>query len=283
MAFVRHLFTHFFTIRNYCFLMAKQSTGFTTTVPNFSDVIDILVDLGVVWNPIDTNLSIPMLKARHAAAKSVMDALKVATEFDKIKTSEREAAYAPLNGLVQRVLAAANACKMEAATIADSLIYKDLIDGGNVNKLAARKEAKLKREEKKIFKLTGVKPVRAAPTEEDDKRTVSRLAYGLRYDNFKNLITLLTTAGTYKTNIADLSIDALNAYLNQLEVADKATNDADKAWSSAIEARNTALCAETDSICSTVNDIKVELTSMEKKSGPNYKKVCAIKFMPVKK
>ena len=283
LVFAKRLFTHFFTIPNYCFLMAKQSTGFTTTVPNFLDVIDILVELGVAWNPIDTNLSIPMLKARHAAAKVVMEAFKVANEFDKIKTSEREAAYAPLNGLVQRVLAAANACKMDAATIADILIYKDLIDGGNVNKLAARKEAKLKREEKKIFKLTGVKPVRAAPTEEDDKRTVARLGYGLRYDNFKNLITLLTTAGTYKTNVADLSIDALNAYLNQLEVADKATNDADKAWSMAAQARKATLCGETDSICSTVNDIKMELVSMEKKSGPTYKKVAAVKFMPIKK
>lgn len=261
--------------------MSKQSTGFITTIPNFYDVIDILKDLGGTWNPIDTNLSIASLTARHDAAKVVMDALKVATEFDKIKTSARETAYAPLNGLLQRILAAATACKMDAATITDISLYKDLIDGGNVNKLAARKENKLKKEEKKIFKLTGVQPVRATPTEEDDKHTVSRMAYALRYDNFKNLITLLTTAGTYKTNVPDLTLDALNAYLNRLEAADKATNDADKAWSNAIKARNAALSAKTDSICSTVDDIKAELISMEKKSGPNYKKVVAIKFMRI--
>jgi hypothetical protein len=262
--------------------MAKQSTGFITTIPNFFSVIDILSDLGVEWNPIDTNLSVPNLKVRHDAAQLVMDALKVATEFDKIKTSERETAYAPLNGLLQRILAAATACKMDAATLEDVSLYKDLIDGGNVNKLAARKEAKIKKEEKKAFKLTGVKPVRTMLTEDDDKRTVSRMAYTLRYDNFKNLITLLTTAGTYKTNVADLTLDALNAYLNRLEMANKATNDANKAWENACDARNAALCAKTDSICSTVNDIKVELISMEKKSGPNYKKVVAIKFMDVK-
>jgi hypothetical protein len=85
--------------------MAKQSTGFTTTVPNFSDVIDILVELGAGWNPIDTNLSIAQLKARHTAATSVMSAYKAVFEFDKIKTSEREAAYVPLHAHFRRSLA----------------------------------------------------------------------------------------------------------------------------------------------------------------------------------
>ena len=115
---------------------------------------------------------------------------------------------------------------------------------------------------------------------EDDKRTVSRLAYNLRYDNFENLITLLTTAGTYKTNVADLSIAALNALLDRLAAANKATNDADKAWSNAADARNAALCSKTDSICSVVADIKMELISMETKLGATYKKVVEIKFMP---
>ncbi len=260
--------------------MAKQSTGFTTTVPNFSDVIDILVELGAGWNPIDPNLSIVQLTARHTAAKAVMLAYKAAFEFDKIKTSEREAAYVPLNGLVQRILAAANACKMDAATIQNIMTYKDLIDGGNVNKLMARKAAKVKREATKTFKLTGIMPTTPDATEED-KRTVSRLAYALRYDNLENLITFLVTTGNYKTNIEDLTIVALNAYLNRLAVANKATNDADKALSNAADARNAALCAETDSICSTVIDIKTELASMEKKTGPTYKKVVAVKFMRV--
>jgi cysteinyl-tRNA synthetase len=259
--------------------MAKQSTGFTTTIPNFSNVIDILVELGVDWNPINTDLSIPQLKARHAAAKLVMDAYKSALEFDKIKTSEREAAYLRLNSLVQRILAAANACKMGTATIEDVATYKGLIDGGNISKLAAKKDAALKRAAKKTFKLTGIMPEKTDATEEEDKRTVSRMAYALRYDNFENLITLLTTAGTYKTNVADLSIDALNAYLDRLAAANKATNDADKAWSTAVDARNAALCGKTGSICSTVADIKAELVSMETKSGPTYKKVLDIKFM----
>jgi hypothetical protein len=259
--------------------MSKPSTGFITTVPNFYDVIDILVELGVNWNPIDPTLSIAGLKARHAAAKSVMDAYKMAFEFDKIKTNEREAAYAPLNALMQRVLAAVVACKMDAATVKNIITYKDLIDGGNVNKLAARKEAKIKRDAEKTLKLTGVVAETTETTDEEDKRTVSRLGYSLRYDNLKNLITLLTTAGTYKTNVKDLSIDALNAYLDSLEAANKATDDADKAWSSAAELRNAALCAKTDSICSTVADIKMELISMEGKMGATYKKVVGIKFM----
>jgi hypothetical protein len=263
--------------------MAKSSTGFTTTIPNFSDVIDILVELGVDWNPIDTNLSIPQLKVRHDAAKAVMEAYKSVFEFDRIKTGEREAAYVPLNGLMQRVLAAAIACKMDAATIQNIMTYKDLIDGGNVNKLEARKDAKLKREAKKTFKLTGIMPEKSEATAEEDKRTVARLAYNLRYDNFENLITLLATAGTYQTNVEDLKIDALKAYFNRLAVANKATDDADKTLSSAKKALDAAFFGKTDSICSTVLDVKMLLVSMEKKTGPTYKKVVAIKFKTVSK
>jgi hypothetical protein len=262
--------------------MSKQRTGYATTVPNFLDVIGILIALNEGWNPVDENLLLVNLNKRHAAAKSVMDNLDVAIEFDKIKTSEREAAYAPLNPIVQRVLAAAKSCKMDVATIDDIETYKSLIDGNNVIQLEAKKEAKIKREEKKAFKLTGVKLERVAATEEEDKRSVSQQAYDLRYDNFKRLITLLTTAGTYKTNVQDLTLDALNAFLGRLEAANKATNAADVAWKSACNARDAALCAETDSICSTVKDIKAELISMEGSQGVNYKKVTAIKFMKTK-
>ncbi len=260
--------------------MAKQSTGFITTIPNFSDVIDILVEPGVNWNPIDPMLSIANLQARRTAAEAVMNAYKTAFEFDKIKTSERETAYALLNAVVRRVLAAAVAGKMDAATVEDIMTYKDLIDGSNIGKLAARKEAKTKKAAEKTLKLTGLMPETPEAAVEDDKRTVSRLAYNLRYDNFENLITLLTTAGTYKTNVADLSIAALNALLDRLAAANKATNDADKAWSNAADARNAALCSKTDSICSVVADIKMELISMETKLGATYKKVVEIKFMP---
>jgi hypothetical protein len=263
--------------------MAKQSTGFITTIPNFLDVIDILKSLGTAWNPIDDNLSIANLQARHDAAKVVADAFKVAHEFDKIKTSERETAYDPLNPLVRRVLAAAKACKMDAATIDDILTYKDLIDGTNVVKVANRREQEAKKEAEKKFKLTGVKAEDNTDDDDDDKRSVSRQAYTLRYDNFKNLITLLTTAGTYKTNVEDLTLDALNAYFDRLTVADKTTNDADKAWSNASKTRRNAFCGATDSICTTVKDIKTELVSLEGKSGFNYKKVNAIKFMAIKK
>ncbi|MBL7816222.1 MAG: hypothetical protein JNL70_14480 [Saprospiraceae bacterium] len=276
--------------------MSKTSLRYTTVLPRFLDIINILeaIELGK-WNPVNPNLSILSLKERHARAQTIVDNYERIFEIDKIKTTEREAAYASLNTLVQRIYAAAISCQMSPPTLEQIKIYKDLIDGNNAAQVAAER----KREEKKAKEALEKAALEKAATRsieaetnsdesdnestETKKRSVSKQAYELRYDNFKRLINLLTVAETYKTHLPDLTLDALNLFLDKLAAANKATNDADKAWADAVAARNACLRGAEDSVYATVRDIKTELVVIETKNGANYKKVVGLPISPLRK
>lgn len=251
--------------------MSKQNTGYANVIPQFAKVIGILEELKTNWNPINDQLTIEQLKARHEAAKPFVDSFNVAFEFDKIKTSEREKAYLPLNSLLQRIVAAATNCKMDATIVEQVKTYKSLIDGTNVGQATAKRE-----EKKEKLKATLAE---GENLPENNARSVSKQTYDLRFENFKRLITLLTTAGTYKTNVPDLTLAALNDYADTLAAANTATAAANEVWAQKLKERNACLSAKEDSILSVVKDIKTELVSMETKKGDNFKAVAALKFM----
>lgn len=266
--------------------MSKKKLGYTTVLPRFLDIIDILEALEPNrWNPLNPNLSILSLKERHARSLLVVENYEKIFEIDKIKTTERETAYAPLNTLVQRVYAAASSCQMSPATLEQIKTYKDVIDGSNVSLLAAERKREAKKAQEALEKAALEKGIMSpientASTDATDndsteakKRSVSKMSFESRYDNFKRLINLLTVAETYRTNLPDLTLDALNLFLDKLAAANKATNDADKAWADAVKERDNCLRAAENSVYAVVKDIKTELIGMETKNGETYKKV----------
>jgi hypothetical protein len=276
--------------------MAKKSLGYATVLPRFLAIIAILEALQKgVWNPINLLLSILSLKERYDRCVGIVAAYDTIFEFDKIKTSERVAAYAPLNPLVQRVYAAASNCGMAPATLELIKTYKDVIDGSNVAQLAAERarqakkgkealeKAALEKRATRLSEETTATDESINDTADTNKRSVSRQTYELRYENFKRLINLLTVSEVYKTNLPDLTLDALNLFLGKLAAANKATNDADKAWADAVSNRDACLQGPEDSVYSVVRDIKTELIGMETKSGANYKKVVELTIVSVGK
>lgn len=252
--------------------MSKNNSGQGKIVSKFMDIIDILEAMDINWKPIDDQLLIANLKARHAAGEALLNDIGTALALSQLKTAEREKAYQPLNPLVKRIFAAAKACKMEATTIERIKTLKDLIDGTNISQATA----KVKREEKKTRALL---PEGAELPETPKGRSVAKQAYEERYDNFKKLITLLTITENYKTHEADLTTAAMNTLLDALAAANKVTNDADKALAAKRAERDATVSGKTDSILSVVKNIKDQLVSMEGNSGVTYKKVTAVKLL----
>ena len=251
--------------------MAKSPSGQDYIVPNFAEVIEILESLGAQWNPLNDDLLIAHLKKRHAAGELVMTALRKADAFDQLTTDQRVLAYAPLNGTVRRVLATAKACKMTPSTIERVKNLKDLVDGTNVVQTAAERD-------KKSEKAKALLPEGTDAPETPKPQSVSQQSFEERLTNYKILLTLLETAGDYRTNEDDLTLAALNAYAASLAAANKATKDADNAWGTKRSERDRILMGATDSIYADVTDIKTELMRIEKGKGENYKKVAAFIF-----
>lgn len=252
--------------------MANTYSGQAKNVPNLLSVIDILAELGPKWNPILDSLTIDVLKARHAAADALLDNYSTAFSYDQLKTDERAKVYKPLNDVVRRLYAAAQACKMTPTTIEKVKTFKDVIDGTNIGQAAAKRE---KEEEKAKAKLIEGESVPETPK----KRSVSEQSYDERFNNFKQLVNFLTTSGEYKTNEPDLTLKALNIFLDNLAAANKLTNDADKALANIKAVRDNILSGDQNSILADVRDIKLHLITMEGKKGTTYKKVIDFDFI----
>ena len=255
--------------------MGQQNTGHAKNVAMFKEVIIILTNMNGKWNPVNDKLKLPNLAGIHVACDTKLSVVNDAIAADKIKTAARASAYDPLNMLVRRVVAAMKSCEMDAAVIDRAKSVKDLIDGLNVNLMAAKRRREAVKRELLLVTEGGVVP------EAPKTHSVSQQSFDEKLSNFKKLIALLDTAGNYATNQPDLSIVALNAFADTLSVANHETNDAYDLLDIQRRERNEMLYGDTNSIDSIVALIKNELESVESKQGTNYKKAIAYRFVKV--
>jgi hypothetical protein len=225
----------------------------SNTVTNLNEIVTILKNMGDKWEPVSPKLQIPFLEARCLAGQTMLDDMQSAIVFDNLKTKERATAFAPLNNLVRRVVAAADSCDMDETTVEKAYSIKNLIDGTNVGQANSRRKKSL---EKAKTLLSEGETLPETPK----ARSVSKQAYDKRLENFKLLINLLTQAGNYATNQADLKLPALTAFAETLAAASEATDNAYKMLEIKREERN-------------------ELISVEGNSGLTVKKVTAFEFV----
>ena len=256
--------------------MAKVNTGHAVNVENFNQVVINLKNMGSAWNPVDESLSIKSLEAHHADCLAVLKGVNDADAMDKKKTAERAAAYASLNTLVTRTIAAMKSCKMAASDIDNAITKKDLIDGSNIAKMAMkRKKAHLKRE------ITGNTEGAVLDTA-TKTHSVSQMAYDTRLSNFEKLIAQLETAGNYRTNHADLTLEALKTFAEKLRQANDDTNHAFDLLTNKRKERNNVLYFNEDATTTRSDLIKDELLSLEGSSGVHVKKIKEYKFTKFK-
>ncbi len=239
------------------------------SVKNLGETIKILKNMGADWNPVHPKLLIPALETLHTDAEAMTEAITAAIVFDTLKTKERLTAFAPLNALVRRVLAASECCEMDKTTIEKVKTYKDLIDGTNIAKATALRK-------KKTEKAIALLPEGETLPDAAKTRSIAQLKYEERLANFKTLIVLLETAGNYTTNEADLSIAALKSFATSLSLANQTTDDAYNMLASKREVRNQLFFGEADSIAFALEKTKKQLFSKEGKAGANMKKMTAI-------
>lgn len=240
-------------------------------VTNFLGIIQILKNMGKVWNPVNPLLTIPALEERHQNAENMRLAVQNAEAFDSRKTKERELAYEPLTDLVHRAHAAADSGGMDEISLDKLGDIKDLITGANIGKAAIRRA-------KKNEKALALLPEGATLENTPKEHSVSKLAYDKRYENFEKFITCAVTAGNYATNRSDLTLAALTSFGETLKLANLTTENAYKLLESKRDERDELFDGKTNSISFVARKIKKELVSMEGLQGLNVQKMTAFSF-----
>jgi hypothetical protein len=198
-------------------------TGHAKNIANFEQLINIVILLGAAYNPSAAALILTALQAILAAAKNAQTKVgaKETAEIDMGK--QREAAFAGQSKMATRVVAA------YAAGDADQLVGETL--AGYVRKLRGERAGDAPEDD----------PLTPDIDESKSAHSVSQVSYDNLVATWRLIIQLLATQPAYKPNEEDLKLDALTAYVDNLEAKNNAAKQAALAADNARDDRDQIL------------------------------------------
>ena len=235
----------------------KKSTsevGHAKNVANFTALIQLLGEMGTLYNPTNSEIQITSLETLETQLVASIQNLADKTPPFKIAVANRENAFKPLSKLSTRVKNSFNSLRLSDAE-------KD-----NVLALV-----------KKIRGDRSIKKAKNLDKEETDTISNAQLSYTSRATNLQSLISLLISYPAYMPNEVDLKTASLNDLYATLKDGNNEAAKKTFALITARKERNDLLYFNPDCLLTLVNPIKEYLKSVE---GANtyYKAAVKLKF-----
>jgi hypothetical protein len=247
-------------------MSSSIETGHAKNVANFEKLITNVTGFGRAYNPSKESIKLSALNILLASAKNSINQVNSAEPAYKNAVSAREAAFAPLAKLITRVnnsLKASNS----SSQVDDSAMTL-------VRKLQGRRATpKLSDDEKKAA---------AAEGKEVNQVSASQMSYDSRLDNFDKLIKLLATEPEYSPNEADLKIESLTTYYNDLSTKNTAVINATIPLNNARISRNNVLYTPLTGVVDISADVKMYVKSVFGATSPQYKAISGLTFTSAK-
>lgn len=238
-------------------MASKSETGHTKNVANLKTLNGYLTSLGTEYNPSKKAIELPQLTQLHTAAESALTTIQDAFPAYYAAVDAQEAAYAPLDKLVTRLVRAYKSA-IENPAEADTVIsLQKLISGGGKKKPNPEVE----------------------PKDGKDPISDSKLSYDNRHNNFLSLIKTMAANSNYKPNETELQIATIQAYAAELKTKTEAVDAVATPIINGRIARNKILYADnTGFIPNTLNTIKNYVISVFGASSPQIRYINTLKF-----
>jgi hypothetical protein len=238
-------------------------TGHAKNVSNFEQLINIVVALGAAYMPSAAALLLTALQAMLVAAKAALTEVGAKETAETSAGKQREAAFEGQSKMATRVVAA------YAASDADQLVGENL--AGYVRKLRGKRAGDAPEDD----------PLTPDIDESESAHSVSQVSYDNLVATWRLIIQLLATQPAYKPNEADLKLEALTEYVDNLEAKNNAAKQAARAADTARADRDELLYAPKTGMLDIVVRVKKYVKSLP--SGANaYQQLTALKFKRVK-
>jgi len=236
---------------------SKSEVGHAKNVTNFTALIELLEEMGPLYNPSNPDIQLTNLVVlRDQLTASIQNLADLTPPF-KIAVANRENAFKPLNKLSTRVKNSFNSLRLTKAE--------------NDNVLSI------------VKKIRGDAPIpKAEKLDKEESKTISnaQLSYTSRATNFQSLVSLLSAYRNYTPNEPDLTITHLGDLYAQLK---NFNNEAEKKGYALITARkqrNDLLYFNPVNLLSIVLPIKDYIKSVEG-GDPYYKAAIALHFKTI--
>ena len=234
-----------------------SEVGHSKNVANFSTLFQILEEMGIIYNPTNSNIQLANLVSVKASLATVIQTLNEKKPLYKNAVANRETAIAPLGKTASNVL---NAFKSLNVTTAD----KD-----NISSIV-----KKIRGDKKIAKPN-------PETTATEGISTSQMSYDSRIANFDVLINTLNTHPEYNPNEENLKTSTLQNFQQNLGTLSSEVNATGNALITARLNRNTILYSNPDNVIQLVKEIKAYLKSLGEAGQPYYKAAVKLKFTDI--
>ena len=241
---------------------STQETGHTKNVENFKDLYAICKTNTPPYNPTLqkitlTNLEGIRIKAEEAHAKVFETHAPIITLIN-----QRQELFQRMPKLSTRVIQALEAVTEDKRIVADARRYINKIHG---------KFPKTQTDDNQEGQET------REPTSN------SQRSYDKLQEHFNSLILLLENVPEYNVNEQDLTIDALKAYLDEIEQIEKKVIILNGPYNKALNDRDKVFYEFPDSLVPVAKTVKTYLKSLFGIKSLEYREASRIEFKMIKR
>ena len=235
-------------------MASNSEVGHNKNTANFGAGIQILQEMGILYNPTNPNLKLPVLNPIKVNLDGVMKTMNEKKPIYKNAVADRETQIKPLGKLTTRTLNSAKSLD-----------------------ISPKDKENLDSQAKKIRGDAKPKPVNPE-TAGGDAISTSQMSYDYRIANFETYIGQLASHPEYVPNETELQIVNLKAYHLSLKTLNSAVNTAENAIITARKNRNEILYNNPKNVLQLVSEIKAYLKSLGSAGEPYYKAFVKLKF-----
>lgn len=243
-------------------MKTNNAAGHSQNVANLNLIITQILNFGETYNPSVQTLTLAELKKKYQQGKDANDAVSAAEVNLKNAIGIRLNSF---DGFDDVVTKSSNALKISGASAQTQDQAQVLVR----NLRGKRASDKLSAEEIAAEKEKG---------NEVKQVTLHNASFDSKIENFGKYTLFLASVSDYKPNEADLSIDGLNAKLEEYKTKNNDVVVADAALNTARQTRNEVLYTDSTGLVDVALAVKLYVKSAFGATSAQYKQISNIAF-----
>ena len=239
-------------------MASVSETGHNKNVANFASAIQVLVEMGSLYNPTNHNLLLANLNPVKTNLGGTITFLNNKKPIYKNAVADREILIAQLPSRLTMSLNYAKSTNI-SQTDKENL-------SSQVKKMRGDKKAKVVNPE----------------TAEGDSISTSQMSYDSRIANFDTYISQLSSLAEYNPNETVIQIADFQNYHQKLTNSSTLVNSAGNELITGRKNRNDILYNDQINVIQLMRDIKAYLKSLGSAAEPYYKAIVKLQFKDIK-
>jgi hypothetical protein len=241
-------------------MASKSEVGHNKNVANYSAAYTILEEMGDLYNPTNTTITLEGLLPLKATLATQINQLDATMATYRAEVADKENTI--------------NQMDKKATKINNH--FKSLDVPENEKENIASQVKKIRGD--------GKKKTPKNPEQEDDNTiSTSHQSFDSKVANFNTLIAQLEKFTEYAPNEDEITIVTLKSYTEQLAIINESVHAAGDALITARAARNNTLYFSNPHILGLMKNIKPYVRSLGQPAEPYYKALVRLKFVNIKK